>query len=167
MATQRIPILGDATPDSSGEVRPAVYTEIATNDFWEHQVWVFEDGSTKISLHGTFRVPEAYVDSASLELVWGTTATTGDVEWEFDYRAVGGNDTESLDQATAQENVGSNDTAPSSTDNRMTFSISLTDGNFLAGDTVQFKLSRDNSDAGDTIAADVFLVSAEFQFADA
>jgi hypothetical protein len=167
MAVFRIPINGNIFPDSSGDVFIEPYTVKATNDNWAYPVIVFNDTADKIGLDGVFHVPQNYVGSANLVIVWTSTATSGDVEFDFDYRAVGGNDTESLDQATAQESVNSNDTAPSATDERMEISISLTDGNFAAGDTVQYKLYRDGADAGDTLAAAVTVHEVFFEYTDA
>lgn len=166
MATHRIPILSGAKPDDSGNVFYEPYSVKATNDQWDPMVLVFNDTGTRDSVYGTFDVPQNYVSAANLVVVWTTTATTGDVEWDFDYRAVGGNDTESLDQAGTQESVNSNDTAPSATDERMEISIALTDGNFAAGDTVEFLLARDGADAGDTIAAAVVVFGAYFEYSD-
>jgi hypothetical protein len=168
MATQRPSILGANTvPDSSGDVFQEPYSIKATNDLWEYLVTIFNDSGTRIGLRGQFPVPQGYVDTANLVIVWTSTATSGDVEWDFDYRAVGGNDTESLDQSSAQETVNSNDTAPSAVNERMEISIALTDGNFAAGDTVQFELFRDGTDAGDTMAAAAILHDVYFEYADA
>ena len=168
MASHRIPILGWSTvPDTSGDVFFEPYTIKATNDVWGKLVGIFNNTSTRIGLRGSFNVPKNYVNTANLIVVWTSTATTGDVEWDFDYRAVGGNDTESLDQAGTQESVNANDTAPSATDRRMEISIALTDGNFAADDTVLFELFRDGTDAGDTLAAAVQLHDLYFEYADA
>lgn len=170
MATHRIPILGFATvPDTSGDVFFEPATVKATNDFFQGMVLVFNDSGADDELFGRFQVPQNYVGTANLVIVWTTTATSGDVEWGVAYRAVGGNDTESLDQATAQESLlsGNNDTAPSATNERMEYSISLTDGNFSAGDTVQFIFSREGADAGDTLAAAVRVYELFFEYADA
>ncbi len=170
MATHRIPILGHATlPDTSGDVffEPAVVK--ATNDFFQSLVLVFNDSGADDELFGRFEVPQNYVGTANLVIVWTTTATTGDVEWGFAYRAVGGNDAESLDQATAQESLlsGNNDTAPSATDERMEFTIALTDANFAAGDTVQYIFSREGVDGGDTLSAAVRVFGLMFEYNDA
>lgn len=168
MATFRLPILGWATtPDTSGNVFLEPYSVKATNDTWPGYIFVFDDTSTRDGLNGRFTVPQNYVGTANLVIVWSSTATSGDVEWDFDYRAVGGNDTESLDQSGTQESVNSNDTAPSAANERMEISISLTDGNFAAGDTVQFELFRDGTDAGDTMSAAAMLFEAYFEYADA
>lgn len=170
MATHRLPILGFATkPDASGDVFFEPASVKGTNDFFDGLVLVFNDSGNDDELFGRFQVPQNYSGSAKLVIVWTTTATSGDVEWGIAYRAVGGNDTESLDQATAQEALlsGNNDTAPSATDERMEFLITLTEGNFAIGDTVQFILSREGADAGDTLAAAVRVYGLFFEYADA
>jgi hypothetical protein len=138
----------------------------ATNDVWPALVAVFNDTATRIGLHGRFTVPKNYVGSAKLAVIWSSTATTGDVEWDFDYRAVGGDDAESLDQAGTQESVNLNDTAPGAAHRRMECLITLTAGNFAVDDEVEFTLFRDGTDGGDTIAAAVMLFALLFEYAD-
>lgn len=167
MATHRIPILGfGAVPDTSGNVFLEPYDVKASNDVWDRLVVVFNDTATRLGLHGGFAVPKNYVGSASIIVVWTTTATSGDVEWDFDYRAVGGDDSESLDQSGTQESVNNNDTAPGAAHRRMECSLSLTSGNFAADDEVEFTLFRDGTDGGDTIAAAVIVFSVFFQYSD-
>ena len=128
----------------------------------------FNDSSTRDGASAGFQVPQNYVGTANLIIEWtAPVATSGDVEWDFEYRAVGGNDTESLDQTGNQESVNSNDTAPSAINGKMSFSISLTDGNFAAGDDVSFTLFRDGVDAGDTMSDDAILFDLLFEYADA
>ena len=168
MATLRLPILGFSTdPDSSGNCFQEPYSIKATNDVWKHMPFIFNDSGTRIGIYGTFAVPLSYVDTANLVIVWTSTAVAGDVEWDFDYRAVGGNDTESLDQAGTQESVNANDTAPSATDERMELTQALTDGNFAAGDTVEFYMVRDGTDGGDGMAAAAQIHGLFFEFNDA
>lgn len=168
MATWRIPILGWATtPDTSGNVFFEPQTVKATNDAWRNLVVVFNDTATRIGLHGRFTVPKNYVGTASIIVVWSTTATSGDVEWDFDYRAVGGDDTESLDQSGTQESVNINDTAPSAAHERMEASLALTSANLAVDDEVQFALYRDGTDAGDTLAATAMVYAVLLQYNDA
>jgi hypothetical protein len=168
MATHRLPILGWQTrPGNTGNVFLESYTIKATNDVWGHNVFVFNDTATRDQLRGVFHVPKNYVGTANLVIVWTTTATSGDVEWDFDYRAVGGDNAESLDQTGNQQSVNSNDTAPGAANRRMEITIALTDGNFAADDTVEFTLFRDGTDAGDTIAAAVMLFGLFFEYNDA
>ena len=166
MAVHRINILGPNTlPDDSGDVFFEPYSIKATNDVWGYLIAIFNDTATRIGLRGKFNVPQNYVGSANLIIIWTSTATAGNVEWDFDYRAVGG--AESLDQAGTQESVNSNDAAPGSTDERQELSIPLTDANFAAGDEVPFELFRDGTDGGDTMSAAAQLHAAYFQYADA
>src|SRR3990167_11147228 len=154
MATHRIPILGWGTvPDTSDNVFFEPYAIKATIDVWDRLVLVFNDTATRIGLVGGFTVPKNYVGGAKIIVVWTSTATAGDVEWDVDYRAVGVDDTASLDQAGTQESVNLNDTAPSAAHERMETSITLTAGNFAVDDEVEFTLFRDGTDVGDTIAA--------------
>lgn len=167
MATLRVPILGWATYPVTDGVFIEPYTIKATNDIWSRLVVVFNDTATRLLIHGGFTVPKNYVGTAKVVYVWTTTATSGDVEWDFDYRAVGGDDAESLDQATAQETVNLNDTAPSAANERMETVIDLTSSNFAVDDMVEFIAVRDGTDGGDTIAAAVTLHDLLFQYADA
>lgn len=168
MATKRIPILGFGTvPDGSGDVFFEPYDIKATADQWKRLVAIFNDTSTRLGLRGGFTVPKDYVGAAKIIVVWTSTATSGDVEWDFDYRAVGGDDTESLDQSGTQESVNLNDTAPSAAHERMETALALTAGNFAADDEVEFELFRDGADAGDTMAAAAIVFNVLFEYSDA
>lgn len=167
MATHIVPILGVNTiPDTSGSVYMEPFSVKATNDVWGFLVFIFADTATRIGLRGLFRVPQNYIGTAAILVEWTSTATSGDVEWDVDYRAIGGNDAESMDQAGTQETVNSNDTAPTAANNRLSFSLSLTSANLVAGDLVEFELFRDGTDGGDTMAAAAILFGAYFSYAD-
>lgn len=166
MATHRPSILGWATnPGTSGDVFWEPSTVKQTNDAFRDGVWVFNDTATRIGLHGRFRVPDDYVGSAQLLVRWSSTATTGDVEWDFDYRAIAVG--EGLDQAGTQETVNVADTAPAAAHDHLEAVLALTSGNFAAGDEVRFALYRDGTDAGDTMAAAAYVVGVYFEYADA
>ena len=175
MATHRVPILGWQTvPDTSGDVFFEPFSIKATNDLWEHLVCVFNDTSTRIGLHGAFNVPENYVGTANVVIVWSTIATSGDAEWDFDYRTTAkGNQSTSppiLDTSAVEQTVNANDTVTNTgvTDwDRHELSIALTDGNFAGGDLAQFTLFRDGTDSGDTISDAIVLFDLYFEYADA
>jgi len=168
VATFRTPILGwNVIPDSSGSVWFEPYTVKATNDTWKHIVLVYADTSTRIGVYGAFDVPENYVGTPQIVIHWTSTINTGDVEWDFDYRAIGGDAAESLDQSSVQQSVNLNDTAPGTDDYRMSCTLSLTGSNLAAGDTVEFGLFRDGTDGGDTLAGAVTVHQILFQYADA
>ena len=168
MATHRIPILGWGTvPDTSGNVFIETYVVKATNDVWKRLVGIFNDTATRIGLAGGFTIPKNYVGSSAIIVVWTSTATTGDVVWDFDYRAVGGNDTESLDQAGTQEAVTVTDTAPGAVNRRLEASMALTATNLAVDDEVEFELFRDGVAVGDTMAAAAMVFAVFFEYADA
>lgn len=163
--TSRLPIINLWTiPDASGNVFFEPQAIKATNDVFAQLVVIYTDTATRDCLGGRFTVPDNYTSGANLVPVWSSTATSGDVEWDFDYRAVGGDDTESLDQAGNQQSVNSNDTAPSAAHERMEITIDLTDSNFAVSDEVSFIACRDGTDAGDTIAAAVMLYGLFFEY---
>jgi len=168
MATHRISLLGPGTkPDTSGNVFQEPASIKFTNDVWAGLVFIFNDTATRIGLTGFCEIPVNYVGTAKLTIIWTTTATSGDVEWDFDYRAITGNDTESLDQTGNIESVNSNDTAPGAANRRLEFQINLTSANLAANDTLEFTLFRDGTDAGDTMAAAAILVDVLLEYADA
>jgi hypothetical protein len=172
MATHRIPILGWATrPDDTGECIVEPYDILATNDVWDRMIGRFGSSNAaqptvRHGFHGGFVVPKNYVGTAVVVIVWTTTLITGAVVWDYEYRAVGGDDLESLDQAGTQESVTVTDTAPSAAHERMEVTIALTSGNFAVDDEVTFYLARDGVDAADTLAGSALLFSALFQYAD-
>ena len=168
MATHRIPIIGmGSVPDTSGDVFFEPYAIKATNDVWDRLVLIFNDTANRDGIHGGFTVPKNYVGSAKIIVVWTAIVTSGDVEWDFDYRAVGGDDLESLDQTGTQETVNINDTAPSAIHERMEASLTLTAGNFAVDDEVEFTLFRDGVDAGDTMVGDAIVFAVLFEYSDA
>lgn len=168
MATRRIPILdASVKPDASGGVFFEPYSVKATNDFWDYLVLVFNDTATKDGVHGRFPIPSDYVGSPKFIVVWTSGTTTGNFQIDVDYRCVGGNDAESLDQATAQEALTVADVAPSATDERMEVELAATAGNFAANDTCQWIFSRDGVSESSGIADAVTVHEFLFEYSDA
>lgn len=166
MATHRVPILRGAKPDGSGDVFFEPYSVKATNDQWDPLVLVYNNTSNRDAIYGTFEVPQNYVSAATLKIVWTSSTISGNVVWDFDYRAVGGDDTESLDQTGTQEAVSVTDAAPSAAHERMEASVALTDANLSPGDTVEFLLARDGADASDDLADAVIVFGAYLEYSD-
>jgi hypothetical protein len=170
MATFQMSILGAASvPDATGRCFMEPYSIKATNDLFRHMVFVFNDPSSSEAhgIYGVFLIPQNYVGTPRVYPVWTSTATSGNVKWDFDYRAIGGDDTESLDQNSFQQQLTVTDAAPSATNERNTPSLSLTAGNLAAGDTVEFYLTREDGGGVDTMAAAATLHDLIFEYADA
>jgi len=167
MATLRLPILTWATvPDASGNVFFEKLDVKATNDVWDRMVCIFNDTSTRLGLAGGFTVPKNYVGNAKLVVVWTSTATTGTAVFDFDYRAISGNDTESLDQTGTQETVTGSDVAPGAAMRRLEVLISLTSANLAADDEVEFEFFRDGTDGSETLAAAVIVFNLLLEYTD-
>lgn len=165
MSTFRLPIVTHgALPDGSGDVFFEPYSIKSTNDLLGGLVLIMNDSANRNGIRGNFQIPQNYVGSAKLLIDWTATATTGDVEFDFDYDAIAVGET--LDPATLQETVNINDTAPSTAHDRLTAEITLTDANFAVGDQVLFELFRDGTDAGDTMAAAAIIFGVYFEYSD-
>jgi hypothetical protein len=153
------------SPDTSGNVwvEPAA-VNFGSNDRYPVNVIVFADTATRIGMGVRFRVPDDYAGSAAaLKIEWSTTATSGTADFEFDYTAVGGDDAETFDPSSDQESAGTTDAASGTARRKQTATITLTHGNFAAGDEVLGTLFRDGSES-DTIAASVYVHSAVFAY---
>lgn len=167
MTNRYVDMLGWQTKVNNANVFLEPYTVKATNDAWKHFNLVFKDTSTLDTLFGVFSVPAGYVGAPKVRVVWTTTATSGNVVWVCNYRAVGGTDSESLDQTTAQESATVTSAAPGAANRRMVSEITLTAGNFAEGDTVEFEFGRNGASGSDTIAAAVTVHELHFSYSDA
>jgi hypothetical protein len=168
MATLDIPVLWNAgKPDTSGNVYAVPSSIDRTTAPWIAQSVAFKDSGTRIGWGLRFRVPQSYVGTAVVVITWASSVTTGNVVWDFDYRALTGDNAESTNQAGTQEAVTVTDGAGGTAWFQMIATISLTSGNFAANDEVQAIIYRDGSDAADTLAATTFLDSLVFRFNDA
>ena len=166
MATHRIAIINAwSIPDTSGNVFFEPYNIKATNDVWDRLVLIFNDTATRLGCAGGFTVPKNYVGSPQIIVVWTSTAITGNAVFDFDYRAVGGNDVESLDQVGTQESVTVTDAAPGAAHRRLEAAMALTAVNLAVDDEVEFEVFRDGA-AADTIAAAVIVFAVLFQYTD-
>lgn len=167
MATHRFTVIGHALSidGSLGEVFFEPWSVDAGTPLHDTLVLNFSATSTKDEIHGSFMVPENYVGSPLIRILWSSAATSGDVVWDFDYNAI--TDTESMDPGAVDEAVTVTTTVDGTTLDLNTSDLSLTAGNFSAGDIVKFSLARDQSDANDTMANDAVVFDVLFQYADA
>lgn len=168
MATHQISILAGLRPDTTGRAFFEPYDVKATNDMFRHMVGVLNDpaASQAHGFYGRFLVPQNYVGSPVIRPVWTSTAVTGNCKLDFDYRAIGGDDAESLDQTTFQENLTVTDVAPSAANERNVPSMAMTAANLAAGDTVEFFFTREDGSGVDTMAAAATLHDLIFQYTD-
>lgn len=167
MATHRLSIIGHALAidGALGEVFFEPWAVDAGTPLHDTLVLNFSATSTKDEIHGSFMVPENYVGTPLIRVLWTSAATTNDVVWDFDYNAV--TDTESMDPGAVDQAVTVTTTVDGTANDLNTSDLSLTASNFAAGDIVQFSLARDQSDSADTMANDAIVHDVLFQYADA
>ena len=170
MSTHRIPIFGFPTiPDNTGRAYFEPYDIRATNDVFKHMVLILNDptGAQIHGVYGKFRIPVNYVGTPKLVIVWTSTAITNTCLFAFAYRAIGGNDAESLDQASYQETITIADVAPTAIHRKLEVSGALTGGNLVADDEVEYYFYRDGITGGtDDMAAEAIVHGAYFEYAD-
>lgn len=166
MATHLIPLIGSAAlPDSSGSVffEPSEIKD--SNDRYKHTVLIFDDVSLKIGISTRVRVPQNYVGTPVVVVVWKATATSGAVVWDVEYTSVA--NAESLDPSSDQEAVTAATTTNGTARTRQETTLALTAANLAVGDELLLKLSRDGADAADTMAAAAIVEAVYLRYADA
>lgn len=169
MATQQVSMMGGVVPDSTGRCWFEPFDVIATNDVWKNMVARFKDPTSGQfhGIYGVFTVPQNFVSAASVIVVWTSSATSNNCQFRLTYRAVGGDNSESLDQTSNQEQVTVTDAAPGAAFRRLTPAFTVTSGNFAAGDTVTYLLERgDTGTSVDTMAADAVVFDVLFSYSD-
>lgn len=164
MATFRMSILGFAVlPDTSGNVwcEPAALTQ--SNDRYAQMVARFKDTGTKDCLGFRFPVPNNYVGNPVFEIIWTTTATSGNAIWNADYSSAA--KTASLDPSADEEALTVTTAAPGSSQTGVASRMSATAGNFTPNDICQGRICR-NGAGSDTIAADLIVYEVIFEYTD-
>lgn len=158
-------------PDATSDAFFEPYSILATNDLFRHLI--LRCGASNVAaptvkagIYGKVRVPADYNTGGTVTciVVWNSTVTSGDVVFDLDYRAVGGDNAESLDQASYQESLTVTDTASGTANNRMIATMTFTAGNLLAGDTLEFFFGRDGADAADTMAGSAMVHELIFSY---
>jgi len=167
VATHRRSFFNSLTPDTSGNCWWEPSSIYLANDLYPTlMVLRYKDTSTKISASGSLMVPKNYVGTAKVGAVWLISVTSGNVQISCDYRSIAA--AESFDPTTHQESVNSGAVAvPGTTLLLKETLIALTSGNLAVDDILALLLSRDGSSGNDTAAADLILVDAFLEWADA
>lgn len=167
MATQRIDLLSRLDQDPSGNVywKPSSIDD--ANDRFPHRVLAFKDTGTKISISGQFTVPKNWTSTNGSKIIirWKTTATTGDVVWDVEYKAVAAG--ESLDPSTDDEALTVTDTAAGTARLANDCEVALTEANLAVDDTVLFTIARDGASGSDTLAAEAHIEEIWLEYLDA
>ena len=170
MATQEISVFQNINLDGSGDATFEPYSVKESNvsgTYMDGMVVVFNDTANRDKIIGRSFIPQDYVGTAEIVPVWSSETTSNNAAWDFGYRGIGGDDTETFDQATPVEEVGIIDAAPSAKFERNTPTISLTSANLAAGDEFCWALHRNGTTGSDTLADAVLLFDVRLKYSDA
>ncbi len=167
MADQHVNLWGRASgnPDASGDVFAKPYDIVDTGAVISPMVLIFKDGGAKVGFRGSFRMPEDYVGTPNLNIVFTANATTGNVVWDWSVLPRSG--TEDMGAAAARTSETDTQAGPTTAFNRAEADMPLTAGDYAAGDMVLFELFRDALSGSDTLTAEVAVFSIDFEYADA
>jgi hypothetical protein len=116
---------------------------------------------------GAIRIPENYVGTPVLSIIWTSETTANTVDFKFRHRTTDGSDTELLDISTSpteREDSSANNGGPSAASEQMLDTISLTTTDLTAGSMLYFEFERDG--VTDDKADDITVWSLDFQYAD-
>ena len=169
--TKTINMMQHVTVDTTGDAFFEPYQILATNDLFGQLILRCGANNAaaptvKAGMYGVIHIPEDYNTGGTVtcEVYWTTTLTANDVVFDLDYRAIGGDDTESLDQASYQESLTVTDTAPSAANERQKATMTFTASNLAAGDTLEFFFGRDGAAGGDTLAGSAIVHEVIFKY---
>lgn len=165
MATHRMFIPATAfLPDTTGNVYSKPDSIDGSNDRFPHEILGFKDSGTRIFACATFLVPKNYVGTPKGYILWRSTATSGDVVWDVDLKAVA--DGESLDPSSDDDAQTVTQTTPGTAHLQEVASVTFT-GTYAPDDLVLAKVARDGAQGADTMAADALFEGFVFEYADA
>lgn len=164
MATHRILIPATAfLPDTTGNCYPKPDSVDNANDRFPHEVLAFSDSGTRTGASSTFMVPKNYASTPKGYVVWKSTATSGDVVWDVDTKAVA--DGESLDPSADDDAQTVTTTTPGTARLRKDSSVTFT-GTYAADDLVLVSVYRDGAQGADTLAAEALFEGFVFEYSD-
>jgi hypothetical protein len=161
--TRRVSLLnGTVAIDANGDTGVENSAVLFSNDTRLYNVFRFgasnvAQPTAKAGIYGAISIPHDYAGTAKVGIVWSSTLTSGDVAWDFNYDSPGGDDAETTDPSAATETVTGTDTAPSAANRRLEKLLTLTSANLAADDLFQWRLTRDGTAGGDTLAGSVYV----------
>src|SRR3990167_1426657 len=167
MASYELPIINGFTkPDNGGNTYfEPMSVGFATDALSDPMLVVFAGAASREGIAGMFTVPQNYTTAPSFKLKAATTATGNILVWDAEYKAVGATENFNTTALTTTPTVQMTLVGTVARD-LLTASMSLTAGDFLAGDIVHYRLLRDGANTSDTYAGAAYLASLYFGYAD-
>jgi len=164
VATFQIPILGATTvPDGSGNVFFQPYTAVDSGAVIDPLVLTFADDASKMGVRSIFTVPQNYIGSASFRIIWtANSSVSNSVVWDLSYLTRSG--TEDMGAAATSTSDTVTDAHTGTAFERNDAEITVTDGDFAAGDQVLYELFRDGANGSDDLADDALVFQILFEY---
>jgi len=163
MATFQLEIGPEGFKPNISGVYLQPYSFIDTATILDPIVLCFDNTGTKIGAAKSFTVPQNYIGTPNLTVLWNANATVGTGKIDLSYL----NRTDAEDMGAAAQST--TDTTTTTTDgtafglNRTT--LALTAGDFVAGDISMMEVFRDS--ATDTLAVTLMVHKIIFEYSDA
>ena len=149
--------------DSSGNCFLEPSSIKQTNDRYHTVKIILKDSGTKTGFGLMFIVPDDYVGTPVVGIVWGSNATSGaNVVFDIDYTCNAFATT--LDASSDEENVTATTADSSTSQMGVVTEIALTAGNLSSNNKFECNLSRDGASANDTLASDIYIASIYFKY---
>ncbi len=168
MATHRVSLLNGTIRPLDSNTWFAPYST-ANSGTTQDPFVLFMKSAVVGVVKGNIRIPENYVGTPVLSIIWTSETTADTVDFKFRHRTTSGSDTALLDiSSSPDERADSeiNNTGPSAASEQMIDVIDpLTATDLAAGDLMYFEFERDG--VTDDKAGDITVWSLDFQYADA
>lgn len=167
MTTHRLYFAGGLVPkDTGGGAYWKNSLQDDTNDLHPHPVLAFQDSGNKDGATASIPIPKNYVGTAKVGIRWKSTGTTGNAYLTVDYNSIAAG--ESADPSSYQESLNVTTATPGTARQYVDSEVTLTASNLAADDTLQITISRDSSNAADTLTSlEVLVEEVWLEYADA
>jgi len=167
MATRRVDLGFNGTVrPSTGDPHFVPYTVVNSGSTQDPIVLVMLSAVVTV-IKGHIRIPEDYVGTPVLSIVWTSETAANTVDFKFRHRTIAGSDTALLDISTSpteREDTSVDNGGPSAPSERMLDTISLTTTDLTAGETMYYEFERDG--VTDDKADDITIWHLDFQYSD-
>lgn len=167
MATHRLPIMGQGLmPDSTGECfwQPVDVAMTLATFAGSNGIMSLKDPSADTGFYGSFVVPQNYVGTAKFTVAGILDFTTGgNLQLGVEYLSL--TDNEAMDAAYTDDDTFTIDSTGYTTEDIAIASVTVTAGDFTAGDVVQYFFRREFT--SDTHVGDFHVTGLYFEYNDA
>lgn len=150
----------------NGQITQVRWSTIDSGTTFDPLVWLFPNSGSRDGIDVFFQVPINYVGSAELKIAWAANLGSA-LDVIFDWEVLGVGAGEDLGAAAARTSETVTDTSTGTAFELEIATITLTDGDYAAGEWVHGRILRSSDLAGDDSNVDIVVFWAGFYSADA